>query len=95
MLLWYAMANTQVTLTEFRSRKAGINFVCSGFGMLLYHIGTDGVEDGHGKKANRSAFQPPLSDIHEVCTKCGRKLNFDIDTDHISIKASVPSGLTQ
>lgn len=87
------MANPQIALTELRSRKSGINFVCSGCGALLYHIGIDGVEDSGGNKSDRSAYslQPPISDVQENCARCGRKLNFDINPDRIRIRAIVDS----
>jgi hypothetical protein len=84
------MVNQQFALTTAGSRRSGINFVCSGCGSLLYHIGIDGVIDGYGNKTNRSvyALQPHLSDAHETCTKCGRELNFDIDPERLSIKVA-------
>jgi len=82
-------ANRQITITEPRTQRTGLNFVCSECGTLLYHIGIDGVEDGKGNKANRSAYslQPPISEMLHSCPKCGRKLNFDIDPDKIRISA--------
>jgi hypothetical protein len=88
------MVNPQLMLTEFRSRRSGINFVCSGCGNLLHRLGIDGVADGYGNKANGSAYalQSPLSAIQNACTKCGRKLNFDFDPDRLIIRASAPDG---
>ena len=83
------MAHRQLAITELESRKSGMNFVCSDCGTLLYHIGIDGVEDGNGNKANRSAYslQPPISEMLQSCPKCGRKLNFEIDPNQIRIRA--------
>jgi DNA-directed RNA polymerase subunit RPC12/RpoP len=88
------MVNPQLMLTEFRSRRSGINFVCSRCGNLLHHVGIDGVADGYGNKASRSAYalQSPLSDIQNACPKCGRKLNFDFDPDVLIIEATTPDG---
>ena len=83
------MAHRQITITDLKSRRAGINFVCSDCGASLYHIGVDGVEDAGGNKADRSAYslQPPMSEILRSCPKCGRKLNFEIDPNQIRIHA--------
>lgn len=83
------MAHRQITITELKSRRAGINFVCSGCGASLYHIGIDGVEDAKGNKADRSAYslQPPISEMLQNCENCGRKLNFEIDPNQIRIHA--------
>lgn len=55
-------------------QKSGINYVCSGCGILLYHTGIDGAFEV-GEEAFPSKQPAEIAERLTSCPNCGRRLN--------------------
>ena len=65
--------------------KSGINYVCSGCGILLYHTGVDGAYEG-GREAFPSKQPGEVVGNLASCPNCGHTLNFEANPATIRIE---------
>ncbi|MGD0175606.1 MAG: hypothetical protein ABSC50_02135 [Candidatus Bathyarchaeia archaeon] len=77
---------TKIVSRTVERLKSGINYVCSGCGILLYHTGVDGAYEV-GQEAFPSKQPAEIADRLTSCPNCGRRLSSQPDPGMIKVEA--------